>query len=86
MKYLVALVIVVGLVAILRAQRRRQRMAKSASRPPEPAAAPSGSAPARMLRCATCGVHLPVDEALMKGEKAFCSEEHRLQHRPPAKD
>ena len=30
-----------------------------------------------MVRCETCGVHLPVNEAIKKGEHHFCSIEHK---------
>lgn len=33
-----------------------------------------------MVRCETCGLHLPVDEALKKDGLYFCSKEHRDQH------
>lgn len=79
MKYLVALVIVVGLLAVLRAQRRRQRGRPTASRR---TASPQVRPPQRMSRCAACGVHLPTDEALAAGDEVFCNEEHRRLHRP----
>ena len=33
-----------------------------------------------MVRCETCGVHLPVNEAIKQGEHHFCSIEHKDQH------
>jgi uncharacterized protein len=34
-----------------------------------------------MIRCAQCGVHVPVSEAVIgRSNSAFCSEEHRLKH------
>ena len=35
------------------------------------------SAPADMVRCAHCGLHVPKSEALCDGAHCFCSEEHR---------
>jgi len=29
-----------------------------------------------MVSCDTCGIHLPVDEAIRSGEKHFCSRDH----------
>ena len=29
-----------------------------------------------MVSCDTCGIHLPVDEAIKRGEKYFCSRDH----------
>lgn len=34
-----------------------------------------------MVRCAHCGVHLPLSEAIMAQGKYYCSEAHRLAHR-----
>jgi uncharacterized protein len=34
-----------------------------------------------IIRCAQCGVHIPVSEAVvLESGIAFCSEEHRLKH------
>lgn len=34
-----------------------------------------------MIRCAQCGVHIPLSEAVIsRSNAAFCSEEHRLQY------
>lgn len=35
-----------------------------------------GSAPPKMLPCATCGVHVPETDALKRGGRSYCSEEH----------
>jgi uncharacterized protein len=35
-----------------------------------------------MVSCATCGLHLPRQEALLLGDRYFCCEEHRRH--PPA--
>lgn len=32
-----------------------------------------------MVRCETCGVHLPEEESLHEGERYFCSEAHKKQ-------
>jgi uncharacterized protein len=34
-----------------------------------------------MVRCAHCGVHLPVSESVRDGELYFCSPAHRDAHR-----
>lgn len=78
MKYVVAIVIVVGLLWVLRLQRRRNREPDSA----RPAAGvrqdTAGSTP--MLRCAHCGVHLPGQDAVVVRGTAYCSDEHRREH------
>ena len=38
--------------------------------------------PQAMVSCATCGLHLPCQEALPLGDRYFCCEEHRRH--PPA--
>ena len=30
-----------------------------------------------MVRCAHCGVHLPLSESIKSGDKFYCSTEHR---------
>jgi uncharacterized protein len=30
-----------------------------------------------MVRCAHCGLHIPQEEALTRGEQYYCCEEHR---------
>lgn len=37
-----------------------------------------------MVSCATCGLHIPRNEALMQDERYFCCEEHRRPAPPPA--
>jgi uncharacterized protein len=39
--------------------------------------------PQAMVSCATCGLHLPRQEALPQGDRYFCCEEHR-RHPPTA--
>ena len=39
--------------------------------------------PQAMVSCATCGLHVPRQEALLLGDRFFCCEEHR-RHPPPA--
>jgi uncharacterized protein len=36
-----------------------------------------------MVSCATCGLHVPRQEALMQDERYFCCEEHRRAMPPP---
>lgn len=77
MKYLIAVVVVVGLLWLLRLQRRRP--------PPPPDRPPSardaaGGPPALMARCAVCGVHLAERDAVSADGETFCSDEHRLEH------
>jgi len=62
---------------LMRANKAKPQVgARSASRVPEE------SKPAEpIVRCAHCGIYIPVSEALAgKPNKAYCSEEHRFQH------
>ena len=47
------------------------------------AAGPDERVPQAMVSCATCGLHLPRQEALLLGDRYFCCEEHR-RHPPSA--
>lgn len=67
-KLLVFLLVIVGIYFLIRANKA------SNPRPKPPA---TDGAPEVMVRCAHCGVHLPHDEAIFEGERAFCCEEHR---------
>ena len=55
--------------------RRGQRKA------PPPAARPKDAAPADMVECAVCGLHLPRTEALPGPQGLYCSTQHRQQAR-----
>ncbi len=46
--------------------------------------APPLDVPLKMVRCAHCGVHLPNDRALHRGNEWYCSPAH-LEHGPSAK-
>lgn len=35
-----------------------------------------------MVRCETCGIHLPEDESIREEDRFFCSEAHRKQLSP----
>lgn len=58
------------------------------SRPDDPPAAKTRQATpiARepILACAHCGVHVPQSEALMLGDRPYCSEAHRRAHQGDA--
>ena len=68
---LLILVLVVGLVLWLLFGRSRRRSGDGSAtgRPPQPAA---------FAVCAHCGVHLPMNDAVLDGQTAYCSDAHRL--------
>ena len=71
MARLLILVLVVGLVAWLLFGRSRNRAANSAGgkQPQQPTA---------FAVCAHCGVHLPMTDAVLDDQLAYCSDAHRL--------
>jgi uncharacterized protein len=75
MKFLILLVAVVVLVGMLSASLRRLRGPK---KPPNPSPAPPpASGVQAMLGCAHCGVHMPSQDMVFDGDRAYCSAAHR---------
>ncbi len=68
MSRLIFLFAIAALVYLLLKSYRKDASAK----PPEPE---------DMVRCAHCGVHLPVSESVREGELYFCSAAHRDAYR-----
>lgn len=66
-------------IVIYMVWRSMQRRDKA---PPSPGTEPR-TTPQAMVSCATCGLHVPRQEALLLGDRFFCCEEHR-RHPPPA--
>jgi uncharacterized protein len=79
MKYLlVLLVVAIGLFALFGRGRGRRPAAPDKAEPARPPA-PAAAAPAPMLACAHCGVHLPRDDAVLDAAgRGFCGDAHRL--------
>ncbi len=65
MKWL--LVIGVAAAVLWMLLRGREPRRPRGSRRPEP-----------MVECAHCGVHLPAADAVLGGDRVYCSEAHRL--------
>lgn len=76
MKYLLLILIVLAVLWLARASRRR-------SAPPRPQPPGRGEA---MVACAHCGVHLPRSEALPGRGGLYCGEAHRLAHEGSQRD
>ena len=47
------------------------------SRPSVPDNSENNNASKKMVQCKQCGLHIPLDEALPKGDDFFCCSEHR---------
>lgn len=85
MKYLLVIAVVVLVLWLLTAQRRRQvdrsddearDRGENAAPAPGRASTPAAASPT-MVRCAHCGVHLPQAEAVTAGALHYCSPQHR---------
>lgn len=85
MKYLLVVAVVVLVLWLLTAQRRRQvgrgdDDGRDRGKPAGPAPqreSPPQAASSTMVRCAHCGVHLPQAEAVASGPLNYCSPQHR---------
>jgi uncharacterized protein len=82
MKLLVMLATIALLVWLVRRSARGNSSssdeAPQAAPKARPAAGPRIAAPEEMVRCATCGLHLPASDALpAPGGRHFCCTEHR---------
>lgn len=74
MKYVLLLVVVLVVLWLMFGRSRRQDdVAQRKAKPPRV------GAPASMLACAHCGVHLPQPDALFDAAgRPYCGEPHRL--------
>lgn len=88
MKYLLVLIVVgVGIWMLAARFRKRPpiRQGENGSVPGAPAAQgpgtadgdPRAQAPARIVACSHCGLHLPAQEAVFDDEVPYCGSAHR---------
>ena len=74
MKYLLVLILALGVFWLWRHNRQAEQ--KAAQRP-----VPRRQLPAvEIVECAVCGVHLPQPEAITDTRGSYCCEAHRRQH------
>ena len=66
---IVVLVVAIILWLLTARSRSRARSGKGAHKPEQPES---------FARCAHCGVHLPLNDAVVDRGIVFCSEAHRL--------
>lgn len=66
------LIFLFAIAAVVYLLLKSYRKDESANKPAEPE---------DMVRCAHCGVHLPVSESVRDGDLYFCSAAHRDAHR-----
>jgi uncharacterized protein len=67
------LIFFVGFVAYLLIKSYLKKLGQ----PPKSAADPAAE---KMVRCAQCGIHLPLADSVSADQEYFCSEEHRRLH------
>jgi uncharacterized protein len=83
MKFLLFLLVILFAVWLWRSGRKvGEPQAKRQAGPARPGA--RGGAPQDMVRCAVCGLHLPLSEAASSARAHYCSTEHRRQAEPGA--
>lgn len=70
MRFILLLVVVLGVIWLVRSLRKPKL-------PQQPGATPEPGQPEDMVTCVQCGVHLPRSEALPGRGGVFCSESHR---------
>jgi uncharacterized protein len=73
MSRLIFIVLVIVLIIYLFKRKALPKNPLDASRSKKNATSKTGEA---MVKCKTCGVHLPISEALKKQEDYFCSSAH----------
>ncbi len=64
----IVLLVVVAIWLLRRALRRPGQGPDAAGKP--------AAAPGELVRCAHCGMHLPLAEARARDDRVYCSEEH----------
>ncbi len=69
MSRLIFLIAIAALIYLLLKSYRRDTSSNKPGKPED------------MVRCAHCGVHLPVSESVRDGDAYYCSAAHRDAHR-----
>lgn len=89
MKWLVLLGVLAAFYLIWRHQRQGERSSQDGARPGAGASQPPGAAraaatgPQEMVRCPTCGLHLPREDAVADAAgHLYCSPQHRDRPTP----
>lgn len=77
MKYLLVLGVVLFGVWLWKHNRRAAQLARDAQPRPATTPPPEPPAPAHMVACRHCGLHLPLQEAVNGTRGAYCSDAHR---------
>lgn len=81
MKFLLVLVVLLAAVWLWRrnrAQDARDEAQERAQQPTQPP--PAALAPAEMVSCLHCGLHLPASDAVIGARGHYCCTDHLRQH------
>lgn len=76
MKYLLLLGVVLFGVWLWKHNRKVAKIAREAERPAPPPP-PAATVPAHMVACQHCGLHLPLQEAVVGHAGHYCCDAHR---------
>ncbi|QBK06232.1 hypothetical protein DW355_17275 [Hylemonella gracilis] len=80
MKFLLFLLVMLLAVWLWRSGRTAEPPARRPAGPTRPT--PRKTVPQDMVRCAHCGLHLPLSEAVVSTGAHYCSTEHRRLAEP----
>lgn len=77
MKYLLVLAVLLIAIHIWRRNRREDMRERMQSRPQAPRRPGAIAPPQDMARCAHCGLHLPLSDAIRGSDGVYCSVAHQ---------
>jgi uncharacterized protein len=83
MKYLLVLVLALGMLWLWRHNRqaaRKDAEAAEASKATERPARHRQQPAVEIVECAVCGLHLPQSDAVTDARGSYCCDAHRRQH------
>ncbi|MDP3520196.1 MAG: PP0621 family protein [Hydrogenophaga sp.] len=82
MKFVLVILVVLAGVWLWRRNRAEDARdeAEAAARAQKPKPPPAVQAPAEMVSCRHCGLHLPAADAVAGAQGPYCSQDHRRRH------
>jgi len=82
MKFVLVILVVLAGVWLWRRNRAEDARdeAEAAARAQKPKPPPAVQAPAEMVSCRHCGLHLPAADAVAGSQGPYCSQDHLRRH------